>query len=32
VSIAAEIIALHWGGAGDRRADPAGPIHTPTGT
>jgi xanthine dehydrogenase accessory factor len=28
VSIAAEIIALHWGGAGDRLADLAGPIHT----
>jgi xanthine dehydrogenase accessory factor len=27
VSIAAEIIALHWGGAGDRLADRAGPIH-----
>ncbi|HEY9416224.1 MAG TPA: XdhC/CoxI family protein [Pseudonocardia sp.] len=28
VSIAAEIIALHWGGAGDRLTDRAGPIHT----
>lgn len=27
VSIAAEIIALHWGGAGDRLADLEGPIH-----
>jgi xanthine dehydrogenase accessory factor len=27
VSIAAEIIALHWGGAGDRLADRVGPIH-----
>ena len=26
-TIAAEIIALHWGGAGDRLADRAGPIH-----
>jgi len=28
VSIAAEIIALHWGGAGDRLAERSGPIHT----
>jgi xanthine dehydrogenase accessory factor len=27
VSIAAEMIALHWGGAGNRLADRAGPIH-----
>jgi xanthine dehydrogenase accessory factor len=27
VSIAAEIIALHWGGAGDRLAERSGPIH-----
>ena len=27
VSIAAEIIALHWGGAGDRLSEQAGPIH-----
>jgi xanthine dehydrogenase accessory factor len=28
VSIAAEMIALHWGGAGNRLADRDGPIHT----
>lgn len=28
VSIAAEIIALRWGGQGDRLADRDGPIHT----
>jgi xanthine dehydrogenase accessory factor len=28
VSIAAEMIALHWGGAGSRLADRDGPIHT----
>ncbi|WP_028925383.1 XdhC family protein [Pseudonocardia acaciae] len=27
VSIAAEMIALHWGGAGNRLADREGPIH-----
>jgi xanthine dehydrogenase accessory factor len=27
VSIAAEMIALHWGGAGNRLADRDGPIH-----
>ena len=27
ISIAAEIIALRWGGAGDRLADTGGPIH-----
>jgi xanthine dehydrogenase accessory factor len=27
VSIAAEIIALRWGGAGDRLTEQAGPIH-----
>jgi xanthine dehydrogenase accessory factor len=27
VSIAAEMIALHWGGAGSRLAERAGPIH-----
>ncbi|KAA2248869.1 XdhC family protein [Solihabitans fulvus] len=27
VSIAAEIIALHWGGGGDRLANAIGPIH-----
>ena len=30
VSIAAEIIALHWGGAGIRLADRDGPIHLST--
>jgi xanthine dehydrogenase accessory factor len=29
VSIAAEMIAMHWGGAGSRLADRDGPIHTP---
>jgi xanthine dehydrogenase accessory factor len=28
VSIAAEMIALHWGGAGTRLAEREGPIHT----
>jgi len=28
VSIAAEMIALHWGGAGNRLAEREGPIHT----
>jgi xanthine dehydrogenase accessory factor len=28
VSIAAEMIALHWGGAGSRLAEREGPIHT----
>jgi len=28
VSIAAEMIASHWGGAGTRLADREGPIHT----
>ena len=27
MSIAAEIIAAHWGGAGARLADREGPIH-----
>ena len=27
VSIAAEMIALHWGGAGSRLAEREGPIH-----
>lgn len=30
VSIAAEIIALRWGGRGDRLASVSGPIHHPT--
>jgi xanthine dehydrogenase accessory factor len=30
VSIAAEIIALRWGGRGNRLAHSAGPIHRPT--
>jgi xanthine dehydrogenase accessory factor len=30
VSIAAEIIAVHWGGQGSRLADVDGPIHHPT--
>ncbi|GAA1896562.1 XdhC family protein [Lapillicoccus jejuensis] len=30
VSIAAEIIALRWGGRGDRLTHTAGPIHHPT--
>jgi len=29
VSIAAEMIALHWGGGGNRLADREGPIHIP---
>jgi xanthine dehydrogenase accessory factor len=31
VSIAAEIIAVRWGGQGSRLADVEGPIHHPTG-
>src|SRR5436190_11331954 len=31
VSIAAEMIAQHWGGAGTRLADRDGPIHTSAG-
>ena len=31
VSIAAEIIAVRWGGRGSRLADVEGPIHHPTG-
>jgi xanthine dehydrogenase accessory factor len=27
VSIAAEMIATHWGGAGTRLAERSGPIH-----
>ena len=32
VSIAAELVATHWGGAGVRLADRAGPIHGPSPT
>jgi len=32
VSIAAEIVALQWGGLGDRLAHREGPIHHHTGT